>query len=114
MCGISGIKASGDQESNIREMSRLLKHRGPENTSFYNYKDYWLGHNRLRIIDIDNGDQPMFNSDRSVAIIFNGEIYNYLSLKTELESKGFGFKTKSDTEVLINLYLDRVFKCLIF
>ena len=77
MCGISGIKASGDQESNIREMSRLLKHRGPENTSFYNYKDYWLGHNRLRIIDIDNGDQPMFNSDRSVAIIFNGEIYNF-------------------------------------
>ncbi len=110
MCGISGIKASGDQESNIREMSRLLKHRGPENTSFYNYKDYWLGHNRLRIIDIENGDQPMFNSDRSVAIIFNGEIYNYLSLKTELESKGFGFKTKSDTEVLINLYLDRGLK----
>ena len=107
MCGISGIKAKGDQENNIKEMSRLLNHRGPENTSFYNYKDYWFGHNRLRIIDIKNGDQPMFNSDKSISIIFNGEIYNYRSLKIELELKGFSFKTKSDTEVLINLYLDR-------
>ena len=107
MCGISGIKAKGDQERNIKQMSLLLQHRGPENTSFYNYENYWLGHNRLRIIDIKNGDQPMFNSDKSVAIIFNGEIYNYRSLKARLKSKGFIFKTKSDTEVLINLYLDK-------
>ncbi len=107
MCGISGVKAKGDQTKNIKEMSRLLNHRGPENTSFYNYKNYWFGHNRLRIIDIKNGDQPMFNSDKSISIIFNGEIYNYRSLKIELESKGFSFKTKSDTEVLINLYLDQ-------
>ncbi|MBJ11767.1 MAG: asparagine synthase (glutamine-hydrolyzing) [Candidatus Marinimicrobia bacterium] len=110
MCGISGIKAKGDQKNNIQLMCDLLDHRGPENSSFYNYKEYWLGHNRLRIIDIKNGDQPMFSHDKSIAVVFNGEIYNYQSLKLGLESKGYKFKTASDTEVLIYLYLDKGLK----
>ena len=107
MCGISGIVADGDQQKNIEAMCRMLVHRGPENTSIYRYENVWLGHNRLRIIDIETGDQPIFNEDGSVGVVFNGEIYNFMEIKADLEEKGHTFKTTSDTEILVHLYEEK-------
>ena len=107
MCGISGVVSNGDQQKNIESMCRMLAHRGPENTSIYHHENVWLAHNRLRIIDIETGDQPIFNKDGSVGVIFNGEIYNFMEIKAVLEEKGHTFKTASDTEVLVHLYEDR-------
>lgn len=107
MCGISGIVADGDQQKNIESMCRMIVHRGPENTSIYRHENIWLGHNRLRIIDIETGDQPIFNEDGSVGVVFNGEIYNFREIKADLEEKGHTFKTTSDTEVLVHLYEDK-------
>ena len=107
MCGISGIVADGDQQKNIESMCRMLDHRGPENTSIYRHENVWLAHNRLRIIDIETGDQPIFNEDGSVGVIFNGEIYNFMEIKAVLEEKGHTFKTTSDTEVLVHLYEEK-------
>ncbi|MFH1852168.1 MAG: asparagine synthase (glutamine-hydrolyzing) [Candidatus Neomarinimicrobiota bacterium] len=106
MCGISGIVSGGDQQANISAMCRALEHRGPENSTFYHSGNFWLGHNRLRIIDIETGDQPIFNEDHSLAIVFNGEIYNYQSLREDLIKRGHTFYTSSDTEVLVHLYED--------
>ena len=91
MCGFSGIVADGDQQKHIEAMCRMLEHRGPENTSTYHHENIWLGHNRLRIIDIETGDQPIFNEDRTVGVVFNGEIYNFLELKNELLDKKIAF-----------------------
>ena len=104
MCGISGIIAKGDQRAHIKRMCRLLHHRGPESASFFHKNATWLGHNRLRIIDLHTGDQPIFNEDKSIAIVFNGEIYNYRELKNKLIQKGHQFRTESDTEVIVHQY----------
>ena len=107
MCGFSGIVADGDQQKHIEAMCRMLEHRGPENTSIYHHKNIWLGHNRLRIIDIETGDQPIFNEDRTVGVVFNGEIYNYKEIQFDLEQKGHTFRTNSDTEALVHLYEEK-------
>ena len=107
MCGFSGIVADGDQQKHIEAMCRMLEHRGPENTSTYHHENIWLGHNRLRIIDIETGDQPIFNEDRTVGVVFNGEIYNYKEIQFDLEQKGHTFRTNSDTEVLVHLYEEK-------
>ena len=107
MCGFSGIVADGDQQKYIEAMCRMLEHRGPENTSTYHHENIWLGHNRLRIIDIETGDQPIFNEDRTVGVVFNGEIYNYKEIQFDLEQKGHTFRTNSDTEALVHLYEEK-------
>jgi asparagine synthase (glutamine-hydrolysing) len=108
MCGICGIMyfEGGEPGSGeiIRKMASTLVHRGPDSDGFYTKQDISLGHRRLSIIDLTTGDQPMFNDDRSIALIFNGEIYNYLELRTELESDGFDFRTSSDSEVIVRAY----------
>ncbi|MBA1333095.1 hypothetical protein QQ73_19220, partial [Candidatus Endoriftia persephone str. Guaymas] len=71
-----------------------------------------LGHRRLSIIDLEGGDQPIFNEDRSIAIVFNGEIYNYKELREQLLKNGHQFKTHSDTEVIVHLYEERGIDCL--
>ena len=81
-----------------------MRHRGPDDYGYYHEGDVHLGHRRLSIIDLAGGKQPMQNTDGSLTIVFNGEIYNYQELKRWLESKGHSFHTSSDTEVLLRLY----------
>lgn len=104
MCGIAGfIGSTKNNEETIKKMSKRIEHRGPDGEGFFLEGDVALAHRRLAIIDLSTGTQPMYNEDESVVIIFNGEIYNYLELKSELKKK-HKFKTKSDTEVIIHGY----------
>lgn len=82
----------------------ILAHRGPDGQGFYSGESVFLGHRRLSIIDLEGGKQPIYNEDGSVLVIGNGEIYNHLELRHELEKKGHAFSTRSDTEVLVHLY----------
>jgi asparagine synthase (glutamine-hydrolysing) len=109
MCGISGIatfKESGVPEGMIQKVTDALRHRGPDDDGYFRDPDgkAALGHRRLSIIDLSSGHQPIFNEDGRIAIVFNGEIYNYLELRTELEQKGHTFSTRSDTEAIVHLY----------
>jgi asparagine synthase (glutamine-hydrolysing) len=85
-------------------MTSALKHRGPDGEGFWVEKNIALGHRRLSIIDLLSGKQPMCNEDGTIWITFNGEIYNFLELRSDLSEKGHLFKTKSDTEVIVHAY----------
>lgn len=103
MCGIAG--ATGPQAEWIAEAIKRLGHRGPDRSSVYADADVALGHARLAIIDLSrDADQPMFNADRSLAVVFNGELYNFMERRAELTAAGHHFRTRSDTEVLLKLY----------
>ena len=109
MCGISGIATfnrSGVPEGVILKITDAMRHRGPDDGGYFLDPDgkVALGHRRLSIIDLASGHQPIFNEDGHLAVILNGEIYNYLELRTELENKGHTFSTRSDTEVIVHLY----------
>lgn len=104
MCGICGIIRKGDNKDIIKKMNDRIMHRGPDGEGYYIDGDVAFGHRRLSIIDLSTGDQPIYNEDDSVVTVYNGEIYNYLELRGELESLGHEFKTKSDTEVLVHGY----------
>lgn len=107
MCGITGFfsrKGNPPPEGLLPKMTRLLSHRGPDGEGFFSNGTFFLGHRRLSIIDIEGGHQPMKNEDGSIVVIFNGEVYNYLELRTDLISKGHQFRTRSDTEVIVHLY----------
>lgn len=106
MCGIVGFVGQGDQEI-LKKMTSTLKHRGPDDESFFIKDGVFLGHRRLSIIDLTTGHQPIFNEDKNVCIIFNGEIYNFRELRKRLIEKGHQFYTQSDTEVMVHLYEDR-------
>lgn len=106
MCGIAGFAGCGSQRD-IRSMTELLLHRGPDAGGLYSDSDrsVYLGHRRLSIIDINSGTQPMSTVDNNLVIVFNGEIYNHVNLRKELEKKGHRFVTHhSDTEVLLHGY----------
>lgn len=104
MCGIVGIVKKGDKKDVIKKMNDRIVHRGPDGEGYYLDGDVAFGHRRLSIIDLSTGDQPMYNEDKTVVTVFNGEIYNYEELKKELIKLGHTFKTKSDTEVLVHGY----------
>mgnify|MGYP000749728021 FL=1 len=104
MCGICGIIRKGDNKDIIKKMNDRIMHRGPDGEGYYIDGNVAFGHRRLSIIDLSTGDQPIYNEDSSVVTVYNGEIYNYLELRGELESLGHEFKTKSDTEVLVHGY----------
>jgi asparagine synthase (glutamine-hydrolysing) len=108
MCGICGyINLEGRPISDdgvLKEMTRALTHRGPDDEGFFIDANAALGHRRLSIIDLEKGHQPLFNEDGSLAIVYNGEIYNFPELKAELVNKGYAFRTNSDTEVLLKSY----------
>lgn len=108
MCGIFGILSvdSGlDKELlGIPNSIEILKHRGPDGKGYYIDDSIYLGHRRLSIIDIEGGNQPLFNEDKKKCVIFNGEIYNFIELRGELERKGHRFRTNSDTEVIVHAY----------
>lgn len=105
MCGICGMVdfKSGTNKTLVKKMTRLLKHRGPNGEGFFFTREVGLGVRRLSIIDIELGDQPIHNKDKSVWIIYNGEIYNFQSLRSELEPK-YKFTTNSDTETILHAY----------
>jgi asparagine synthase (glutamine-hydrolysing) len=108
MCGISGFcDLKGRREPDrvlLKRMSDSLRHRGPDGSGEHFAPGVALGHRRLSIIDIATGQQPLFNEDRSVVVIFNGEIYNYQSLIPELQALGHTFRTRSDTEVIVHAW----------
>ncbi|GAB2628061.1 asparagine synthase (glutamine-hydrolyzing) [Belliella aquatica] len=114
MCGINGFivleddlpdEKKLDLRVDLREMNALIAHRGPDSDGFFIKDHVGLGFRRLSIIDLSiEADQPMVNNDLGLAIIFNGEIYNYLEIKEALLQKGYSFKTESDTEVILNAY----------
>ena len=103
MCGIVGIVGSENHKI-IEKMCNALKHRGPDSEGFYFGENVNLGMRRLKIIDLENGDQPMFNKDKSIVTVFNGEIYNYEELRINLIDSGISLKTQSDTETIAFLY----------
>lgn len=106
MCGYVGFVNRGitDKEPVIRKMMDRIVHRGPDSEGLYCDEQVALGFRRLSIIGLEDGMQPIFNEDRSLVLVFNGEIYNYKLLKEELMSKGHRFYTHSDSEVLVHLY----------
>jgi asparagine synthase (glutamine-hydrolysing) len=107
MCGIAGIAevgGGGVDRDLLTAMTSVQAHRGPDGDGFVCRGGVGLGHRRLAIIDLVTGDQPMPNDDRSVWIVFNGEIYNYRELRQELEARGARFRTQSDTEVILRAY----------
>jgi asparagine synthase (glutamine-hydrolysing) len=108
MCGICGqYSLRNDLEieaSDISKMMSAMVHRGPDGSGSYVAGRIGLGHRRLSIIDLEGGAQPIGNEDGSIQIVFNGEIYNFVELRKELEADGHHFKTRSDTEVIVHAY----------
>ena len=107
MCGIAGylaVDGSAPNRSLLKSMCDRLVHRGPDAYGSFFEGPVALGHRRLSIIDLDTGDQPVGNEDGSIQVIFNGEIYNYQEIRSDLQHKGHRFRTQSDTEVLVHLY----------
>src|SRR3989338_7937100 len=100
MCGITGWYGPRNKKL-LEEMTSFLDHRGPDGEGFFADNKVSLGHKRLSIIDLKTGQQPMYNEDKSLVIVFNGEIYNYKEIRNELQTKyKSSFRTKSDTEVI--------------
>jgi asparagine synthase (glutamine-hydrolysing) len=109
MCGICGKLELRDGArpvgvETLRRMLDSISHRGPDAEGMYRSGPVGLGHKRLKIIDLTTGQQPLCNEDGTVWIIYNGEVYNYKELTTDLVSRGHQFKTASDTEVIVHLY----------
>lgn len=115
MCGISGIISFTESRLDpqiARVMSDQLIHRGPDDSDYYHDDFVALGHRRLSIIDLEGGKQPIYNEDHSVVLIFNGEIYNFLELRSELQKRGHTLYTRTDSEVIVHLYEDLGIDCL--
>ena len=113
MCGIAGklsTTAPVDREL-LDRMCAVVTHRGPDSRGIFLDDGVGLGIQRLRVIDLETGDQPVYNEDRSVVVVLNGEIYNYRELRAELERRGHRFATHGDTEVIVHLYEDEGAEC---
>jgi asparagine synthase (glutamine-hydrolysing) len=108
MCGIAGkINFAGTVDrGTVERMCSMIRHRGPDSQGIWCADGVALGMQRLAIIDVEGGEQPIFNEDRSVAVVMNGEIYNFEELRSRLLGRGHVFRTRCDTEVLVHLYED--------
>ena len=108
MCGICGVAWTRTdripERSLVDQMCAQIAHRGPDDQGIFTDRTAGLGMRRLSIIDLETGSQPIFNEDRSVCTVFNGEIYNFRQLRSELQTRGHHFTTSSDTEVIVHLY----------
>ncbi|WP_108868371.1 asparagine synthase (glutamine-hydrolyzing) [Aquimarina aquimarini] len=113
MCGINGLISIQQEEQSklddyITRMNDMIIHRGPDDDGAFTYSDkegaIAMGMRRLSIIDLNSGKQPIYSEDKNIVIVFNGEIYNYRTLRNELETLGATFTTQSDTEVILKLY----------
>ena len=112
ICGFIGIEDTAPNEDLIRQMTDCLLHRGPDDFGYFRDDGVRLGFRRLSIIDLAGGHQPMTSADGSLVIIFNGEIYNYQELRSDLQQRGHTFSTSSDTEVLLRMYQEEGLQCL--
>ena len=115
MCGICG-KINLDERQPveaglIRAMCDAIRHRGPDDDGYFLHNHVGMGMRRLSIIDLNTGKQPIFNEDKTIAIVFNGEIYNFQQLRETLIARGHRFQTKSDTEVIVHLYEEKGEAC---
>jgi len=107
MCGIAGLAALADAPVSQQQLQRMcdaMVYRGPDDAGYLVDPGVAIGMRRLSISDLSSGHQPIFNEDESVAVVFNGEIYNYRELRAGLEARGHRFKTSSDTEVIVHLW----------
>src|SRR5690349_3571964 len=108
MCGFAGFAASGPRSAPdaalLAAMSRTLVHRGPDDGTELVRGTLGVGFRRLSIVDVDGGRQPIFNETGDVAVVCNGEIYNFLELRAGLEARGHRFRTDSDVEAIVHLY----------
>lgn len=114
MCGICGIFDRSGNSINpdlLNKMTSIMQHRGPDGEGQLIDGQVGLGHRRLSIIDVEGGAQPISNEDESIHIVFNGEIYNFIELRGELEAAGHHFRTRSDTEVIVHAYEEWGKKC---
>lgn len=118
MCGINGYYdftnkiIKNDLLTIVHKMNNRIIYRGPDGEGVYAENSFAMGMRRLSIIDLAAGNQPIFNEDKTLAIVFNGEIYNFKELRYALECKGHKFATASDTEVIIHLYEEEGYECL--
>jgi asparagine synthase (glutamine-hydrolysing) len=104
MCGIFGCVSSDLLNVDYKKNTDTLLHRGPDDSGYYTDDHIALGHRRLSIIDVEGSHQPILNQNNDIVIIFNGEIYNYLDLRAELQRKGYVFTTHGDTETILHAY----------
>lgn len=110
MCGVSGFFAldfhtdNRDARPILEKMAQSLRHRGPDSCGYHVGRDVCFAFTRLAIVDLQTGDQPLYNEDKSIVCICNGEIYNYHTLRRQLTAKGHRFATNSDVEVIVHLY----------
>src|SRR5215470_8800076 len=108
MCGIHGVFYFDShkvvEKPLLERMLRVAAHRGPDDCGIYRHRNVGLAANRLSIVDIPGGHQPMANDDGSVWLVFNGEIYNFAELRLQLERAGHSFRTRSDTETVLRAW----------
>src|SRR5579872_7085877 len=104
MCGICGVAGAHVSRENLEFATRLMRHRGPDEEGFLHENHVAFGIRRLKVIDLHSGRQPKTNEDGTIHVVFNGEIYNYKDLRTELQSHGHEFRSDSDTEVIVHAY----------
>ncbi|MEE8424597.1 MAG: asparagine synthase (glutamine-hydrolyzing), partial [Elusimicrobiota bacterium] len=107
MCGITGVLSLGGggvPADAVERMASAIRHRGPNEQGRYRDAGLCMRAERLKVIDLKTGAQPIYSEDRDVVVVFNGEVYNYRELRAELEKKGHRFSTKSDTETIVHLY----------
>jgi len=118
MCGIVGVLNLEDRppvaETTLRQMLGMIRHRGPDEFGIYRDANAGLGSARLSIIDLSGGQQPIANEDETLWIVFNGEIFNYIELRPDLEARGHRFRTQCDTEIILHLYEEYGPDCLRF
>jgi asparagine synthase (glutamine-hydrolysing) len=114
MCGIAGTVRSDGRAADpglVERMCVALEHRGPDSRGVHAHGSVGLGIQRLRVVDLEGGDQPIYNEDKSVAVVLNGEIYNFRELRRRLERAGHRFRTDGDTEAIVHLYEEEGVEC---
>jgi asparagine synthase (glutamine-hydrolysing) len=114
VCGIAGIVHGDGRPASaalVERMCAALEHRGPDSRGIHAAGPAGLGIQRLRVVDVEGGDQPIYNEDRSIAVVLNGEIYNFRELRRRLESSGHRFRTDGDTEAIVHLYEEEGVEC---
>lgn len=108
MCGICGYfdlkKEKSPDQKILEAMANKIIHRGPDSSGYFLDNYGGMGFRRLSLIDLQGGEQPLYNEDKSIVLVCNGEIFNYLELRDDLQKKGHKFRTHTDVEVLIHLY----------
>ena len=115
MCGIYGFSTNYPRNEKVeilKQMGKAIKHRGPDQSGLYFDDNIAIGIERLSILDLKKGHQPIFSNDGNFVIIHNGEIYNYKEIRKGLQKDGYYFKTNTDTEVIVNLFQQKGLSCL--